>query len=843
MTRSFLTLLLLSAPSVLARSRTPFDFGFKFFLGDPRISAAAPVCDLGDPCAIDYNDSAWRNVNLPHDYGVESPFDPNLPPGSGSLPKNTSWYRKSFALPAAAAADELIYLEFDGAFRAVDVFLNGAFVAHHEEGYTPFIVWLHNATVPVLGGGATNTLAVFVDGRASELWSYEAMGITRKVWLHSAGALSAVPWSFFVPAQVTGAFHGSADAPQTADGALLSPQVDIANAGTVDVTGEVVFFLAAARTGALVCNISTPFSVPAGGWVRVVAQMACGSPAFPIQLWNTAVGGAILHDATALITASTGAQLDSVATRLGIRSALFTAADGFSLNGAKMVLRGFSNHVGFGGCGGAVPDRVFEFQLAMLQSIGGNAIRTAHNPVSREFLELADENGVLIWEENRFVTLGVRPLPPPNAVGEVGVDAFAAMNEPPPAAIPRLLQDCQDMVLRDRNHPSVIIWSLCNELGCLSNSPTGHIIAAQFKQAIYYADNTRPVTGNIVQRPYLSGRLIDEFGLSMDVTAFSHENQNVLDYRAETRWKPVGLGESGSCESDRGEYADNDTTGHIGFNAQVIKCFAVDMVTTSLPYNFGAFSWTFNDYLGETDAPATVSHYGLFDIAGFPKDAAGYFTAAWVAAPAGDCDTITLANSDWTAPVAFGTVIDVIAFTCSPSAELFLNGQSIGVQPVVGEGVAVSAFWRVPFAPGNLTAVAINAAGTRRGSVTILSAGAPVRLLLTVESPYRAPRNGSIIAADGSDAAILTVTAVDANGFRVPTAALNVSFTVRGPAAVYGVINGDPADLSPVKGVAWRFTYHGLARLIISSTGGNGPILVTATSDGVSQATASLIAQ
>ena len=528
------------------------------------------TCAAADPCAEDFDDSAWRTVRVPHDYGIESPFNSSLPVNKGALPKNSSWYRNDFSLPADA--DALVYLEFDGVFRAADVFLNGVFVLHHEEGYTPFIVWLHNATAPVRRAGP-NTLAVFVDGTAPELWSYEGMGITRHVWLNSAPLVSIVPWGFFAPALLTGAIHGGALEPQTADGALLSPQVDVANAGSTPAAGNVTFALTDAGGGD-VCTAAAPYHIPPGGWARLSATLTCGSPARPVFLWNTAPGGAYLHTASAtLVPSGGGAVADAASARVGLRAAVFTAADGFTLNQQKVVLRGFSNHVGFGGAGGAVPDRAFEYMLTMLQSVGGNSYRTAHNPVSRELLDLADEYGVLVWEENRFVQRGVQPV------------SLGATD--PATADPRLLQDCQDMVLRDRNHPSVIVWSLCNELGCTADNPLGGQIAAQFKQAIYYADQSRAVTGNIVQRPYLSGRIIDEFGMQMDVASFSHQNDNIPAYRAINPWKAVGLGESGSCDFDRGEYATNRSTGHTGFGKGVIDCVATDLGTLQIPYNYG----------------------------------------------------------------------------------------------------------------------------------------------------------------------------------------------------------------------------------------------------------------
>jgi len=355
-------------------------------------------------------------------------------------------------------------------------------------------------------------------------------------------------------------------------------------------------------------------------------------------------------------------------------------------------------------------------------------------------------------------------------------------------------------------------------------------MASQFKQAIYYADSSRPVTGNIVQRPYLSNRLIDEFGMAMDVAAFSHQFENVPAYRLVNPWKSVGLGESGSCECDRGEYrGENRTTGHVGFNAGVVQCVAENLAALAVPYSFGSFSWTLMDYLGETSPtpwPAVSSHYGLFDLAGFAKDTAGFYAAAWAAT---DCDAVAIGNSDWTAPVPAGAPVDVAVYTCAPSAELVVNGASLGVLPTQAGGAAV---WpRVPFAAGNVSAFAVDAAGARRGAAVLRSAGAPARLRAWVESPYRA-RNGSRIAADGADAALLGVEVLDAAGTVVPAGALNVSFAVAGPAAVYGVANGDPADHSPAK-ASWRMTFHGRARAIVASTGAPGAVAVTVSAPGL----------
>jgi beta-galactosidase len=332
---------------------------------------------------------------------------------------------------------------------------------------------------------------------------------------------------------------------------------------------------------------------------------------------------------------------------------------------------------------------------------------------------------------------------------------------------------------------------------------------------------------------------VDEFAQVMDVQSFSHQFENVPAFHAIAPWKAVGLGESGSCQADRGEYAGNRSAGHIGFGG-VLDCVGENLDALAIPYSYGMFSWTFTDYLGETAGPwpDVSSSFGVYDLAGFPKDSALLFSAWW----RGDCSSVALSPSDWTSPVAVGAPIDVAALTCAPQAELFLNGASLGVLAVPPRRAAV---WpRVAFAPGNLTVLARDAAGGALGSATVLSAGAPYALRAWVESPYQPPRNGSVIAADGADVALIGVEVLDAAGVVCPAGAVNISFTVAGPGAVYGVANGDPADHGPPK-AAWRLSFHGRARAIINSAapGAVGTIEVTASALGLLPATVALSAE
>ena len=548
-----------------------------------RVTPAPPAtkCEAGTPCDPSYDDSTWRALAVPHDFVIESgSFDPKFDPSRGALPRNVSWYRKTFSL-ATSYEGSLVWLLFDGVFRAADIYINGAFVMHHEEGYTSFPAYLHNASVLLnYGAAATNVLAVFVDATAAELWCYEGGGIYRHVWLESASAaLSVVPWGLFVPSFVSGAIAGaSAMASQTADGALVMPQVDVqTGVGAPAFLGHALFTLRDAGSGDVVVSASTALNV--SGWKRVLfGELAFANATNPVLLWNIGLMPP-MYEASVQLFALDGAAVDLVSVRIGVRSAIFDARLGFLLNGVKVRLAGVANHVGFGGVGMAVPDRVSEFQVAVLRAAGANAWRTAHNPIAPEALDYMDTYGLLVWEENRFITAGVQPIG----------------GEDVPSADPRLLQDAQDMVLRDRNHPSVVVWSLCNELGCVADSKTGDTLGMQFKIALYGADTTRPVTGNTVQSPYLEDRIVDPFALAMDVQSFSYEYTAYEQYHRTTPWKAVGGGESASCVTDRGYFGpQNGSAGHLGPSDHGLFACVQEAWQAVMAYDFvfGNYIWT-----------------------------------------------------------------------------------------------------------------------------------------------------------------------------------------------------------------------------------------------------------
>jgi hypothetical protein len=420
----------------------------------PPAPGKEPCLDPSQPCAPGFNDQSWRVVNTPHDFIVEGIPNESCDRGHGYLCFNKSWYRKDFTVDSSAQGD-LVWLDFDGVYKNSDMWLNGAYLGHFTSGYVSFRYYLHNATMPnsstpVLNYGATpNVLAVLVDALTEqEGWFYEGGGITRKVWINYADPLSITPWGAYFPAAVTGAItSGPAGAmgPQTAASALINAAVDIQNARPTPAHATLTLTVLDA-SGATVATSASAANISAGGWVRLTPALTLPGP---VHLWNTE--STYMYSVRADVAVG-GATVDTVTVPIGVRDAIWTPNQGFVLNGFKVPAKGFSQHQDFAGCGTAVPDRVNEFRVAGIRAIGGNFWRTAHNPTNPELLDFADAQGMLMWVENRFINKGVQPIQGPK---DTGFPPFNAV------ADPQLLADAQAMVLRDRNHPSVVIWSLC----------------------------------------------------------------------------------------------------------------------------------------------------------------------------------------------------------------------------------------------------------------------------------------------------------------------------------------------------------------------------------------------
>ncbi len=723
------------------RQRLLLDFGWKFHFGDDvvpfeRLDKAG--VNPG-PAGPSFNDLNWRTLNLPHDWAVELPFqrdgaDGNhgfKPIGPGWPSNSIAWYRRSFRLPAGSDGERLS-LEFDGVYRNCHVFVNGYLVGHHESGYSSF----RYDITDVANRGGENTLAVRVDASEFEGWFYEGAGIYRHVWLVTTGPLHVAPDGTFVYSRFP---H---NVPKGS--ATVCVQTCVQNEQDHPVSAEVA------------CEILDPGgksvahfrrSIKLGGWTNAEAFQSAkvSSPAF----WSPETPRLYKLVTTVLVG---GAVADRTETEFGIRTVAFDPVQGFLLNGRHYEVKGTCNHQDHAGVGSALPDRLQYFRVGRLKDMGSNAIRTSHNAPTPELLDACDRLGMLVMDENRLL----------------GSD-------------PQNLAYLAGQIRRDRNHPSVFIWSLFNE-EAQQNSPSGARVTVTMQRLANRLDPTRLCTAAAS-----NGDTYQGVNSVIDVRGWNYFTEHVDRYHKAHPAQPEIGTEQASTVGTRGIYANDPQRGyvtaddeevHAGINSaeQWWKVFA------ARPWLSGGFVWTGFDYRGEPTPygwPCINSHFGIMDTCGFPKDNFYYYQSWW------SDRTVLHLMPHWTWPGREGQDIKVSCFSNCREVELFLNGQSLGRQTMPPNS---RLRWHVKYAPGTLLAK-----GFRDGQVVVEerveTTSAPARLKLT---PDRAT-----IAANGEDVSVVTVTVLDEAGRVVPVADNHVEFSLTGPGKIIGVGNGDPSCHEP----------------------------------------------
>eukprot|EP00937_MAST-01D_sp_MAST-1D-sp2_P006769 g6769.t1 len=566
------------------------------------VPALIPTPAPNGPHTAKFDDSSWREISLPHDFVVEQPPAAAEEESHGYRPKNVSWYRLHFELGAESAA-AATWLEFGGVFRASDAWLNGQHLGHHSSGYTSFRYPLTaaagaggNASGAVAG---TNVLALRVDPFADEGWWYEGGGIYRPVDIVTVadGGAHVVPEGVYAPASVTGAIDRSGAWPPTAD-ANVAIETELASDGDGNVTLASEIFNAAGS------SVWASEVVAAGAGTVVLRQNATLRSAL---LWEPAPASSAGADSHLYTLVSTvrrnGRATDAVNTTFGVRQAVFSPSEGLVLNGRNVKVRGMCAHQDFAGVGTAMPPRIQDFRVRTLQSFGANAWRMSHNPPDAALLDSADRRGMLIWDENRMFG-----------------------NYTP------WLADQADLIRRDRNHPSIIWWSLCNEYGCKQEPagipPMNGTLATgqRFIDLIKRLDSTRAVSG-----AWSGGDDADGFRWSqldgLDVMGFNYDYAVYDKFHAAFPDKPLISSESCSCHADRSS-AVNSTLGLLGeFTAWpcIRDCW---QPTAQRAFVAGSFDWTGFDYRGEPTPsvwPVTNSHFGVVDLAGYLKSPAYYY--------------------------------------------------------------------------------------------------------------------------------------------------------------------------------------------------------------------------
>ncbi len=800
-----LTLLALTATAAAADRRASFDSGWKFLKGDAA-GAEQPA----------FNDSAWRSLDLPHDWAIEGPFDVKYGPSTGGLPiSGTGWYRKRFTVPAADKG-KFFAIEFDGAMSNSTVWLNGHELGGRPYGYSSFDFDL-TADIKF---GAENVLAVRLTPEDQSSRWYPGAGIYRNVWLVTTGPVQVAHWGTYITT------------PEVTDAsATVSVKSEIRNRNATAATVTVDTSILGAD-GKQVVQQSANVSIAAQGSQTVAASLKVAKP----RRWD--MRDPYLYQAVTTVR-SGGQVTDRYVTPFGIRTTEFNRDKGFLLNGRAVKLNGVCDHHDLGALGAAVNRRATERQIEILKGMGVNAIRTSHNPPSPELLEAADRMGIVVMDE--AFDMWRRPK-----VRNGAAKYFDQWGE----------RDMRDLVRRDRNHPSVILWSIGNEIP-EQDQAAGADIAKFLTGIAHQEDPTRPTTSafNSWQNAIKNG-LTDQ----VDIPGFNYQPMQYANILKDHPKYVIFGSETESCVSSRGVYnlpiapnanpADLAALQVSSFDTAApgwAYCPDVEFdAQDRLPGVLGEFVWTGFDYLGEPTPygrpnqwPSHSSYFGIVDLAGFPKDRYYMYKAKWTSEPV----VHLLPHWNWTGKE--GQMIPIMAYTNAEEVELFVNGKSLGRKKlgvdtvVIPTGRNVSSTqqftskyrleWQAPYAPGSLRAVGYKG-GKQIAVDEIRTAGAPARLRLI---PDR-----SKIAADGQDLSFLTVRVEDKDGNFCPLADNLVQFKVEGAGKIEAVDNGNAASVEPFQ-ADHRKAFNGLALLIVRSRAGEaGRIQVTATSQGLPPATA-----
>jgi beta-galactosidase len=790
------------------------------FIKDPSRRFARPAGNLGDGVAYvqtDFDDSAWQPVNLPHDWAIEGPFIRSGGGGMGRLPTaGIGWYRKKLEIPATDSGKS-IFLDVDGAMSYTTVWLNGHIIGGWPYGYAS---WRVNLTSRVNPGG-DNELVMRLDNPPNSSRWYPGAGIYRNVWLVKTSPVHVGHWGTYVTTSEVSTETATVHFKVTVDNDSSQPAETVVATEIYNVDAE------GRETGRSVADIApTNLHVAAGvsasveGVAMVVKPRLWGPP--PTQKPNRYV---------AVTTVSKEGQVvDTYETPFGIRTIKFDPNQGFFINGEHILLNGVCDHHDLGALGAALNRRALQRQLEMLKDMGGNALRTSHNPPAPELLELADQMGFLVMDE--------------------ACDAWARQKTPLDfhLVFPDWHeQDLRAQIQRDRNCPSVILWSIGNEVGEQFTGTNGVVLAKELCGIVHDEDPTRPTTSamNWSHPGDPLPAVLDAIGLNYqgagirgapgrypafhekfpDKFIFGSETADAMSSRGDYIF-PVTTNVSATVGPNSGEdQMEHEVSGYelycAPFGSSADKVFASQ---EQHPYVGGEFVWTGWDYLGEpTPFDSSRSSYcGIIDLAGFKKDRFYLYQAHWR-------PDFPMAHilPHWTWPERVGQVTPVHVFTSGDEAELFLNGHSLG-RKKKGPHEYRLRWDDVVYQPGTLQVIAYKN-GQRWATEMMKTAGDPSQIQLNADRTE--------ICADGRDLSFVTAKVTDRGGWMAPRANNRIHFDVKGPGEIVATDNGDPTSFESFQSRN-RKAFNGLCLVIIRGKPGEpGEITLTAEAGGLKRGT------
>jgi beta-galactosidase len=773
-------------------SRTVNDFckNWKFYSGDED-NAEDPVFD----------DSGWRTLNLPHDWSIEGEFSNEHPatPGGGALPGGIGWYRKKFVIPESAR-DKLVFIDFDGIYQNSEVWINGNYLGIRPNGYISF---RYELTPFINFGSDENVIAVKVDNsqQPNSRW-YSGSGIYRNVRLIITNKVFVDHWGTFVTTPEVSRQSARINLNTNIRNATKNDRQVTLNTTIYDAEGEKVAFY---TSDGLITRQSV---------LEINQEITVVKPV----LWS--VENPHLYKAVSTVEWESTVY-DEYETVFGIRYFNFDSKRGFFLNGKNIKIKGVCNHHDLGCLGSAINTRALERQLEILKDMGCNGIRTSHNPPAPELLDLCDRMGFIVMDE-AFDMWKKKKNP---------YDYHLYWDE-------WHRRDLRDLVLRDRNHPSVFIWSIGNEILEQWDS-TGIEMAKELTAIVKNIDPYRPVTSGC-NDPNPWNNIIKSGAL--DLIGYNYHHEEFVNFPEKFPGQKFIASETNSALATRGHYdmpSDSIRIWPARWDKPVrgnpdYTCSAYDNCRTGWgstheatwkvvkKYKFlsGMYIWTGFDYLGEPTPyswPARSSYFGIIDLAGFPKDVYYMYRSEWTDNPV----LHVFPHWNWKE----GDTIDIWVYTNCREVELFLNDKSLGFRKKMPDDLRL--IWRVPYTPG-----IVKATGLTKDNKTLIrevkTAGEPAKIIISAD------RN--TISADGRDLAFVTVKIVDKEGTLVPHASNMVKFEINGEGFIAGVDNGYQASHEPFR-ADYRKAFNGMCLAVVQSNEKRGKITLTARSDGLEEAT------
>ena len=776
------------------RETIRLDKGWKFAMGH----AADPQKDFGcgteyfnyltkansihneGPYVQKFDDAAWQEIQIPHDWVTTLPYSSEASHSHGyrtvgwKYPETSvGWYRKVLKIGNEDLGKRLM-LRFDGIFRSAQVWFNGYYMGTEPSGYATQIYDI----TPYIKYGEENLICVRADASLEEGWFYEGAGIYRDVWLEKSAEVSVAPFGTFV----------YADLQQPYAEARLFIETEVCNSSLTVQQCEVIQRLLDANGQEIGKSETTALSLKAKQTIGCKQSIQISKP----HLWSTT--DPYLYQVETSVCLN-GKVIDIYKTTTGIRDIAFDAERGFILNGKPLKLKGVNLHQDHSGVGAAIPDALQAWRIKQLKKFGCNAYRASHNPMTPALLDVCDREGILVIDENRLMGINEEHL--------------------------RLLER---MIKRDRNHPSIILWSDGNEEWGLENNIQGTRVAEAMREYTRLFDPTRPSTvANAGGTELIKG---------LDVVGFNYIVQNDVDNRkkANPTWRIVGTEETTGCGT-RGWYFNlSEYPGRMVSLNRTMEQNYENIIErgwkfyAERPWAAGLFYWTGFDYRGEPNPlkfPAHDSEFGILDYCGFPKDEAYYLKSWWTEEP------ILHIFPHWNLQGHEGEEIEIWAYSNCDEVELTVNGKKLERQQMPKNGHLK---WKAVYQPGRVVAIGYKN-GKRIMTETIETTKPAYKMVLKTDRQE--------ITADGRDLAVITVEVQDQKGRIVPDACPMLNFQLEGEGRILGAGNGDPmyaGEDHPKTINCKEFSipaFNGLTQILIQSSETPSSISLNCLSDGL----------